>query len=174
MDNDRWPIVNINRIVPLEKLTKLVVECDYLCISALFKTLNDAKCIQSLKLARYEILDTQFPLIKQVDNDHAMSNRNNVVQLIIRSVCTLEQLQFIMNIFPHIKCLQLNIAYTDYQSIIKFLLLEHRNNNPHLFSLCLNILDSNDETVENFKTLIDNEKLLIDYAIAYSNNKVHI
>ncbi len=79
-----------------------------------------------------------------------------------------------MNNFSHIKCLQLNIVYTDYQSIVKFLLLENRNNNQHLFLLCLNILDSTDQILENLKTLIDNEKLLIDYTIAYINNKVHI
>ncbi|CAF4096843.1 unnamed protein product [Rotaria sp. Silwood2] len=96
MDNDHWSIVNLIRIVPLEQLTKLIVECDSVCINTLFKILNDAKRIRSLELARYEISDIQFPFIKQVDNDNAIFNRNNIVQLAIRSVCTLQQLHLLL------------------------------------------------------------------------------
>jgi hypothetical protein len=89
MDKNHWSIVNLIHIVPLEQLTKLTVECDSVCINTLFKILNDAKRIRSLELARYEISDIKFPFIKHVDNDNAIFNRNNIVQLAIRSVCTL-------------------------------------------------------------------------------------
>ena len=174
IDNDHWSTGDINRIMPLEKLTKLVVECDLLCINVLFKIFNSAKNIHSLVLAPYDISDAQFLNIKQVDNDYALINQNNVVQLTIRSTCNPEQVQCLINIFPRVKHLQLKIYYVHYQSIMKFLLLENRKNNSHLFSLSLTIIGKIPVTMEDVKPFIDDQKLLDNYSITISDIVVHL
>ena len=174
IEDNYLPIADFNRIVPLPQLNQLIIGWINLEPVQLIELLRHTLNVFSLELIWFSHLPSPSSYSEQVDNDYALINQNNVVQLTIRSTCNPEQVQCLINIFPRVKHLQLKIYYVHYQSIMKFLLLENRKNNSHLFSLSLTIIGRIPVTMEDVKPFIDDQKLLDNYSITISDMVFHI
>ncbi len=76
-------------------------------------------------------------------------------------------LDCLLAICPYMNYLQIeHLNGTDVKLVLNHLLKKiHRENHDHLRSLCFGVPTADDPMIQTLQTMIDNEKLLIDYKI---------
>ncbi|CAF4963780.1 unnamed protein product [Rotaria sp. Silwood1] len=95
--------VDLNRILPLSKLRKLAIECYQFPFKRLIKLLYSTVNLNSLKIRRTSINDTEYELIQQSEFFQMISNKNMIKNLIIDECCTLTKIQLFVDICPQLQ-----------------------------------------------------------------------
>jgi hypothetical protein len=159
--NIRSFIDNLSRIFCLKNITHLEVSRNNQCLDIL-TILGHMPNVHTFVIEAMLLSEIHLLLEKQINNvDLVYNNNNNVTDLQIKHALTLDAARLLNNIFPRMECLNIRCTNENLISIVRILLL-NRINNSRLFSLIVN--DEN-ETIEQLKTMIDCEKLLDDYRI---------
>ncbi len=133
-ENQNYLSVILSRIVPLKQLTKLVFDINYYRSKTLFELLLFASNIQTLILNCTSLCESSFILIQQYETFQLVLKTNKIINLIIKTECTLEVTKLLVNLCPQLQHLTINILKNHFVATLRFLLSKSIR---HLFSLCL-------------------------------------
>ncbi|CAF4059611.1 unnamed protein product [Adineta steineri] len=139
----------------------------------LVKLLSVAVNLHTLKFD-YISIDEINPVTIQQDVIFQLVSKTNVVKdLTLKCRSSLEIVELLFALCPRLQNLELHYNFTDLlRSLMRLILSKTSNNNRHLSSLCF-IVETN-ETEENLKMVIKNDKLLDDYMLKCIDKKVYI
>jgi hypothetical protein len=160
---------NLNRIIVLKKLNKLVINCRCFSIEQIIELLCSTPNVRILILESIHAHPTNHLSIQQSENFRMVSNTNIITNLTIEEPCTLNETELIVTLCPQLEHLTIRIATQFLKSTLRFLLSK---NNNHLFSLCIN--NAFGHSVKSLKTFIQSEKLLADYSLKFFEKKLYI
>ncbi|CAF3801350.1 unnamed protein product, partial [Rotaria sp. Silwood1] len=164
--------INLNRIFPLSKLTKLVIECYQFPFKQLIKLLYSTVNLNLLKLRRTSIKDTEYELIQQSEFFQMISNKNMIKNLVIDECCTLKNIQLFVDLCPRLQQLTSGMNRKEFLSIVRFLLSKNDKNIQNLSFLC--ILHAPKVSLKEMKKFIKLEKVLENYSINHVDRKLYL
>ncbi|CAF1437534.1 unnamed protein product [Adineta steineri] len=161
------------RIISLKQLTEIVVEDVPIYFMDLVKLLSVAVNLHTLKFD-YISIDEINPVTIQQDVIFQLVSKTNVVKDLTSTYdCSLEIVQLLFALCPRLQHLELHYNFTDFlTSLMRLILSKTSNNNHYLSSLCF--IEETNETEENLKMMIKNDKLLDDYMLECIDKKVYI
>ena len=162
----RVSIVTILKsIMPLNQLTKLVIDCTYFSIQKVIKILYHTPNTHTLMLksmACYKRRD-DYTSIQQSEEFQFVSNKNNIENVTCDTACKLEQIKLIVALCPRMKYFTINRRTNHIESIIRFLLDKTNPNTRHLCVLGFSRVWNN--WCDKLDQLIKSETLLDDYIL---------
>ncbi|CAF4371228.1 unnamed protein product, partial [Adineta steineri] len=155
------------------QLTEIVVEASPIYFMQFVKLLSVAVNLHTLKFD-YVSIDEMNPRTIQEDAIFQLVSKTNVVRnLTLTYDGSLEIVELFFALCPRLQHLEVHYHFTDIlRSLMGLILSKTNNNNHHLSSLCF--MDETDETEENMKMVIKNDKLLDDYIVECIDKKVYI
>ena len=124
--NDHRLILALDRIIPLKKLRKINLHCHPFHLDILIDLFNAASNCSQLTLSGR--LTNQIPL---------SSVTNNTTSLIVKTVCTFEQVKFFTRLCSQLRHLSVLVCTKELKIILEYLLSECSTYTPHLTSLDL-------------------------------------
>jgi hypothetical protein len=154
-ENKNLSIDELNRMIPLEELTNLIVARNKFDMTQVMELLGFCSNIQILTIPEYSSSLLSLP----------NENKNNLQQIIIREQLSLEDVQELINAFPRLKSLEIKISENELELIVRYL-LKHINNKKHHLCL-LGFRDAHSVIVKRLQKLIDREELVQTYSIEY-------
>lgn len=148
-------IDDLNCIIPFEQLKKLTVTSKHFQMDQLIELLYLCSNVELLTLSTYSSTHSSIGIRN--------NNHNNTQQIIINGHLTFEDVQELLNTFPNLKFLEMNIIENDLESIIRFLLKYNINQNRQL---CLiGIRDAHSVIIKRLQKFIHREQLVNTYSI---------
>ncbi|CAF1389491.1 unnamed protein product, partial [Rotaria sordida] len=145
----------LNRIIPLPRITKLIIEFRRFSFIQLIELLCLTPNVHTLKLDCISIHDREYTSIEQSQSFQYASKRNIIKNIILNETCTLEKVKILVALCPRLEDLNIEIDRKNLASIIRFLLSQ--TNAHHLFFVCTSGIPKS--CLEEIKTLIKLEKL---------------
>ncbi|CAF1345964.1 unnamed protein product [Rotaria sp. Silwood1] len=169
-DGDSF-ITNLNHIVSLKQLTKLVIRTFDLTFEHIIKLLLLTPNLYTLEFCESSMWTIDLNVIKQNIPFQYTLTENKIENLVVRGKCSLNQIQFIVYIFSKLKDLKIGIQETEIRSIIRYLLSKSHNKTQYLFYLCISLSQKNWLEVDD---LIKLDNLLNNYSIKYIRDNLHL
>ncbi|CAF4977123.1 unnamed protein product, partial [Rotaria sp. Silwood1] len=117
-DGDSF-ITNLNHIVSLKQLTKLVIRTFDLTFEHIIKLLLLTPNLYTLEFCESSMWTIDLNVIKQNIPFQYTLTENKIENLVVRGKCSLNQIQFIVYIFSKLKYLKIGIQETEIRSIIR-------------------------------------------------------
>ncbi|CAF3339637.1 unnamed protein product [Rotaria sp. Silwood2] len=164
--------IDLNRILRLSKLKKLVIECYEFPFKRLIKLLYSTVNLNSLKLRRTSIKDTEYEPIQQSEAFQMISNKNMIKHLVIDECCTLKNIQLFVGLCPRLQQLTSGMNRKEFLSIVRFLLSKNDKSIQNLYFLC--ILHAPKVSLKEMKKFIKLEKVVDDYSINHIDRKLYL
>ena len=155
---------NVNSLVSLTRIIDLNVINSQLSITQLIEILSVLPNLQSLTLPNALSFSSKRNL-----NIHLLSRNNQIRKVIIDDdECEIEHVQFLIQIFSRLQCLEIGVNENKLEQILQFLLTK----SEYLFSLFL--MNTNWKVIENIRKLIKKKNLLHDYTIEHIHGGLHL
>jgi hypothetical protein len=165
---------NLNRIIPLEKLTTLDIDLSGYILSNIIEILQHTPNIHTLNITFMPNYNRESILSKQNESFRLVSQTNKIKKIKIVSYQTLETTKFLVMLCPRLKQLMLDprsqhlmlgnrfgFEYStirrdedSLKTLLQFLLSKDNNNTRYLSSLLIK-----SDRIETVKTFIESEKL---------------
>ncbi|CAF3419829.1 unnamed protein product, partial [Rotaria sp. Silwood2] len=120
---------------------------------------------QSTCLSREEIEDLLF-----------LSTKNRITKLCLERISLIEEVYFLIEIFPHINHLQINLIHSmDIELFVRLVLMQImiKSNHP-LRLLCFCVAAADDEMVQKLEKMINIENLLVDFIVKRVMNEIYL
>ncbi|CAF5026192.1 unnamed protein product [Rotaria sp. Silwood1] len=105
-----------------------------------------------------------------------LSTKNRITKLFLKKITLIEELYFLMEIFPHINHLQVNLIYSmDIELFVRLILIHIMTKSNHpLRLLCFPIVAADDEMVQKLEKMINVENLLFDFMMKRVINEIYL
>ncbi|CAF4669958.1 unnamed protein product, partial [Rotaria sp. Silwood2] len=158
----------LNQIIPLKQLNKLIIDCNDFPIKEFMNLINSTPNLCTLKWNFQSIDETKSKLIQQSEIFRSISNTNKIQNLEILNCCSLEEIYFVVNLFPKLEYLKTGIYRKEIVPITRCILLKMH----HLFYLC--ITDMSKTCLQKLNILIKSENLLDDYFIKFVDHNLYL
>ncbi|CAF3837278.1 unnamed protein product [Adineta steineri] len=155
--------INLNRVIPLRQLTKLVIEYITLSLIQLIELLCCTPHIHTLVFASMLLDKVNYNSIQDSQSFQTVCSTNTIINVTFKAECTFGTLQILAALFSQIQHLTIRLHEKDLESYVRFLLEKTNRNTAHLCSLC--VLLANTSWLTKLKKLIKSEKLLDDYIL---------
>ncbi|CAF3739137.1 unnamed protein product [Rotaria sp. Silwood1] len=165
-------VMDLNRFLPLQQLTKLTIECHHFSFEQLIELLQFTPNVHVLKLDSILLYRTDSLSIQQNDLSKLVSKINTITNVTISKEITSEKIQLFTTVFPRIEYLTINLYKEDLQPIARFLLSKSNNNTRYLSSLCIS--KQRNDLMIILENLIKSNKLLRDYTLKVINRKLYL
>ncbi len=162
----------VNRIVPLEKLTKLVIESYDFPLEEIVKLLDFTPNLHTLEFNFLCLYKSNLNFLQTAAIDEYISNRNKIKKLDLCGKFTLEHIQLIVNLFPKLEYLTTGMKKKEIEQIIRFLLSKTNDKTRHLFFLC--IPETPKIYLRKLNMLIKSENLLDSYLIKFVHHNLYL
>lgn len=159
-------------------ITRLFIECNKMNYNILIEILNLLPNLDLLKIRLSSTTEVEF-FINNENNKKLQQflNNNKITKLIIENLTEYDEIYFMINSFPRIKYLIIQIADDLLlESVVEYTIYNIKENNHHHQAMTLCII-AYDETYDQIKTLhqmIDSNNLLEDYIIFRQFEKFYI
>ncbi|CAF5085225.1 unnamed protein product, partial [Rotaria sp. Silwood1] len=170
-DGDSF-ITNLNHIVSLKQLTKLVIRTFGFKFEYIIKLILLTPNLYTLEFCESSMWTIDLNVIKQNIPFQYTLTENKIENLVVRGKCSLNQIQFIVYIFSKLKYLKIGIQETEIRSIIRYLLSKTHNKTQYLFYLCISLSQKN--WLEEVDDLIKLDNLLNNYSIKCIRGNLHL
>lgn len=164
---------NLDRIIRLKQLTKLVIDCSGFYFEYVIELLNFIPNIKTLELSSILLHRTNCVSIQQNKTFQIVSKTNTIINLSFTRECTLDKIQLLTILFPRLEYLTMNSVNKNWKSKAQFLLSKSNNNTRRYLSL-LCISRPCKDLVEYLTNLNEAEKLLHDYTIKVIDRKLYL
>lgn len=128
---------NLDRIIPLERLTQLTVECERFPFERFVKLLHFTPNLHNLKLQSVLFIPFDFISINEDDKSQSISYMNTVTTLTVSRKIALQEVQLLIMHFSRLKSLTINLHQDDVESTVEFLSSKLNAINGDLSSLCI-------------------------------------
>ena len=165
--------INLNHIIPLKQLTKLILVCHHFSFKKMIDLLYFTPYLHTLIFESMPFYKDDYISIEKSDIFQLVSNTNNIKNVIFKDRCTLEKLRLLVTLCPRIQHLSISIRMTTSPLIIRFLLDKTNQNTRHLYSLCFSRVYNN-KWLEKLDILLKYEILLDDYLLKFVNSKLYL
>ncbi|CAF2114621.1 unnamed protein product [Rotaria magnacalcarata] len=159
--------IALDQIIPLKQLSKLIIDCNDFPIKELLNLISLTPNLRTLKWNFQSIDETKSKLIQQSEIFQSTSSTNKIQNLEIFHCCSLEEINFVVNLFPQLECLKTGICRKEIVPITRCILSKMH----HLFYLC--ITDIPKTYLQKFNVLIKSENLLDDYFIKFVDHDLY-
>ncbi|CAF3821416.1 unnamed protein product [Rotaria magnacalcarata] len=171
---DHWNgsiIRHINSMIPLEQLTKIVLEPYRIPLEDILRLLFFTSNLHTLQFDTLGLHQNNLDFIQQHYIFDYGSKINKIESLILSGRCSLNELDFIVNLFPQLKSLETGMNRTEIKKN-SILLSKTDNKTQHLFYLCIAYIPK--VCLKEINTMIKSEKLLENYSIKYINYNLYV
>jgi hypothetical protein len=162
----------LNDIVPLEKLTKLVIECSNFPLEQIIKLIRFTCNLRTLKFNLPSFGEINYKSIKQSQNFQYVSNVNKIQHLDLRVDCSLERIELIVSLFPKLEYLKIGMKKEEINEIVRFLLSKTNHQTRHLFFLCISEIPK--RCLKELNMLIQSHNLLENYSMKFVNRDLFL
>jgi len=162
----------LNRVVPLGKLTKLVIECYSFPFEEIIKLLRFTPNLNTLKLDLLSLNQNSLQLIKQSETFLYVSTTNKIKNLELRDWCRLEKIQLLIDLFPQLEYFKTGMERKEMGQIIRYLLSKNNHQTCHLFFLCIS--GTPKICLRELNLLIKLENLLDHYFIKFLHRDLYL
>jgi hypothetical protein len=138
----------------------LKIDFCYSSVDILLEFINCLPNLHALSVSCLTLLESNIS-IKEI------SNKNQITKVNLEKMEIFEQIQFLIDLCPHIEYFQVGCVKNFNLDILKQFLLIKNNMTKilKLHSLCLCIPSADEKMIEKFQAMIDLEKLLSNYSI---------
>ncbi|CAF4169110.1 unnamed protein product [Rotaria socialis] len=147
----------LGNIVCLSQLTKIVIDYKITHFSETIRILNSAYNCQTLVIHFFSVDKDQALFTQTSGTFRLLSSRNNIRNLTVKSLCTLQQFEFLVQLCPRLQHLDIHVSHEDFQCIIKYFLRNYENISN---LLTLHIKSSEDIWIEKVVNTIAEERQL--------------
>jgi hypothetical protein len=162
----------LNRVVPLNQLTKLVIECYSFPFEEIIQLIRFIPNLSSLKLDLLSINDNSYKLIKESEAFSYVSKMNKIKNLDIRDWCKLKKFKLIIHLFPQLKYLKTGMDRKEMGEIMRYLLTKKNYQTPQLVFLCIS--GTPKICLKELTRLIKLEHLLDQYWMKFVNRDLYL
>jgi hypothetical protein len=150
--------IQLNKIIPLNQLTKLIINSNLSCFSKMIELLRYTPNIHTLNIDLLSFHDTQrvyqltnLYVLQQSETFRSVSKTNNIENLKIMSSYTMEVIPFFINLCPRLQHLKTNRSNCNSQHLLQLLLSKTNDITRHLASLCIeNVFENEISWVREF------------------------
>ncbi|CAF1002950.1 unnamed protein product [Adineta steineri] len=164
--------INLNHIIPLKQLTKLVIKSRSFSLTKIIEVLRFTPHIRTLIFESMPLYGVNYKSIQQNQTFQLVSNTNMITNVTFKQGCTLNKLQLFVALCSRIQHLTIGHDTEDLESIVRFLLKKRNENTSHL---CLiRLVSTCPFFLTTLKTLIESETLLTDYKLKKINTDIHL
>ncbi|CAF1218779.1 unnamed protein product [Rotaria sordida] len=170
-DGDSF-ITNLNHMVSLKQLTKLVIITFGFTFEHIIKLLRLTPNLHTLEFGESPMWAIDSNVIQQNVPFQYTLTENKIENLVVHGKCSLNRIQFVVYIFSKLKYLKTDITETEIQPIIRYLLSKIHNRTQHLFYLCISHSQKN--WLKEVDDLIKLDNLLNNYSIKYIWGDLHL
>jgi hypothetical protein len=164
---DQWFIDYIQFISSLVNITSLHIEFNYFSLDILLQFFHRLSNLDSLTIV-FTVLNQIQPLTQeQID---MISKMNKLTKINIEQMVDLTRIDILINLCLQIECLQVKCRnYSELESILRLILMKRKS---ALSSICFGISEADDSIVKKLQTIIDSEKLLVNYTIQRIDHRI--
>jgi hypothetical protein len=150
-----WNTSKFNRIIPLERLDKIIINSNYSNITTLMKILySTPNCSQ---LILNHISPDMVDLISIQNNTifRSISNVNRTKDITVKSTCPLKQIKLLVILCSRLEHLTISVLERELTSTIEYLLINSNKHTRHLASVSIQSTKDIDlsKLVNQLKTL---------------------
>ncbi|CAF0980559.1 unnamed protein product [Rotaria sordida] len=163
---------NLNCMISLEQLTKIVLEPYRIPLEDIIRLLCFTSNLHTLQFHTFGLHHNNLDVVRRNYAFEYASKINKIKSLILHGRCSLNELEFIVNLFPQLKCLETGMNRTEIQQIIRFLLSKTHNKTQHLFYLCIAYTPK--VCIKEINVMMKSENLLKNYSIKYINSNLYL
>ncbi|CAF1507852.1 unnamed protein product [Adineta steineri] len=172
---NRRYIKRLKSAVKAIQFTHLDIDNDGMSIKMLLDILSLLPNIESLKLSFIPILQLESVFIEDTKNYQSVLAFNKLTKVKLGQVTEEQQIQFFINLCPHIEYLEVEcMSNTGVPSLMKLISMNRRTRIPNLCYLCFIIPIADENMVRTLAMTIDSETVIDNYTIQRSGNKISI
>ncbi|CAF4496999.1 unnamed protein product [Rotaria sp. Silwood2] len=159
-------------------ITRLDVDCKKLSYTKFIQLLYMLPNLNSLGILSVSSFEVNFLSQQQIESILLWSKTNQIKKLIVESFIDendFKKIQFFINLAPQIEYLQVKCESNfNIESIVRYILLQTIDEflNFNLFCLCVRI--ANDIMIKQLENMINQEKLIHDYKITRSTDRIYL
>ncbi|CAF1027794.1 unnamed protein product [Adineta steineri] len=118
----------LNRILPLQQIKTLVIQCHHFSFLKMIKLLSYIPNLHRLTFQTMPLFKENKISIEQNEQFQSLCKTNSVATVTFRQICTLDKVQILIILFPHLQHLVMNIQMKDMELILRFLLNKNNHN----------------------------------------------
>ncbi|CAF1296200.1 unnamed protein product [Adineta ricciae] len=156
----------LSRVVPLKNLTHLHLECTHFSLAKVMELFRFTPHVHTLTLSSLSSYGLDSESMQQNRAFQFIHCTNIVANLTLKGVCSMDQLQILLTLFPRMKQLHICIYAKCLHSFIRHILQKVKEKaNRHL--CLLSFRSAAKVWMERTKSLIDSKRLLNDYVLKF-------
>jgi hypothetical protein len=157
---------NIDYIINLAEIYHLKIYGEIFA-GVLGRILMPLITLDSLQLASLSISQPTILSNEERSILHTISSTIRITKVNLEKMNNIEEIYFLLELCPHLIYLKVeHIRNMDMKLFVRLILSKLMTKYLHqLQVLCFPVRAANDQTIQQFKRMIDNEKLLFDYTI---------
>jgi hypothetical protein len=159
-------------MIPLQNLTKLVVEGENFSFEKLIELLSLTPNLDTLKIQSILLYQEDFLTIQNSETFQLVSNVNIIKNLTVKEISEIEKVKLLVALCPRLEQLTIEERWARVEELLRLLLSKTNGNNHHMFLLC--ITNENKRLPNKLDTLIQGGKLLDNYFIKSDYPKVYL
>ncbi len=161
----------LDRIVPLYRLTKLIIEQSNLRFNNFIKILNVTPHLRIFVCYSLSFDNIDPISIKNQNIFRCALSGNKINTLDLRHDCTLEQIRLITDLFPQLECFRVGTKVKEMPHIVEYI-LSNQNKLSKLFFLCM--FDISRRYLNKLNIIIETKRLLDIYLIKLINHDMYL
>ncbi|CAF4876308.1 unnamed protein product [Rotaria socialis] len=162
-ESNFWLRINLKPILPVKRLTTLVINCDYFRLDQLIELLRLAPHVHTLTMNVNSIKYSNRSSFQQNEAFQFVSKTNNITNVTIKERCASANSQLYIDLCPRMQHLAIEGYYRHTVSNIQSILRETKTNIQQLCSIC--ITNVRKSIITALKTMIESEKILDNYSM---------
>jgi hypothetical protein len=160
-------ITTLVHMIPLQNLTKLIVESEDYSFEKLIKLLSFTLNLNTLKIQ--SIYQEDLRTIQNSETFRLVSNVNMIKNLTVKELSGIEKVELLFALCPRLEQFTIEDRWARVKELLRLLLSK---NNRRMFSLC--ITNENQRLPNKLATLIQGRKLFNNYFIKSDYPKVYL
>ncbi|CAF2851047.1 unnamed protein product, partial [Rotaria sp. Silwood2] len=113
---------------------------------------------------------------EEIENLLFLSTKNQITKLCLEIIILIEEVYFLIEIFPRINHLQVNFIHSmDVELFVRLILIQIKIKSNHpLRLLCFCVAAADDEMVHKLEKMINIENLLVDFTVKHVMNEIYL
>ncbi|CAF4701445.1 unnamed protein product [Rotaria socialis] len=173
-------VVSVNSFRVGIMLNEIQITClNIMRRNILVETLvNLVKCLPNLRvliILSLLLKDLKYSNLKKTTNFHLASTQNQITKINLKDINSLNELEILLDLCPHIEYLEVNSNNTvPPETIVRFILIEKAKSISNLSLICLQIPLENVDIVNKLKNILDIEQSFYNVTIKQNSDKIYL
>lgn len=165
---------NIDYISNLNEVSHL--EISEVFINVLIKIIDLLPKLDSLKISSLSLIQLKCIFINERELVNLIPNKNQITKVYLEKMNNIEEVYFLLELCPRMIYLRIDsINNIDIELFVRLILLKIQINCHHqLRLLCFSIPAADDGMIKMLQTMIDFEKILLDYTIKRIQDYIYL